>query len=673
MDLQEIFAAVLNMTATGTIVIGCVLGARLALGKAPRVFAWLLWLAVIFRLLCPVSVPGPASVLELVDAPRSGNGTVVLVELPTQAPAVTAPVPNAAPAAPVQGEAAIDWSLAAARVWCAGAGLLLVYGAFSYVNLKRRLQESVPAERGVREGDGIGSPFVLGRTVYLPAGLAEEERTYILLHERLHIRYGDPFVKGLFWLAVCVHWFNPAVWLAFALCGRDMELRCDEAVLKKLGPQVRSDYAQSLLSCAAGRRFAPAPLAFGEGDASKRVRFVLNWKRRKRWIAALAAVLCITVLVLTLCNPAAYPAQKQQVFGKQYRAEAVLGRGVSPERIYFVQEFDENLCWQEGETVTDLGKLIPKRLGSGFDLSDEVLERQLRRENDAAWKTGEYWLLFQKDRSIYLTEGKDRVLKLDRVRRIDVRAETALDFGSRYGLAAYPAGSVQWEQVPAVTVGDGATLVFTQSGGEKTLTVYEEYHQMAAGGGETVTEQVHTLDITRDYGYELPVVRRGETGGDWALYRIDLGLSSYAIRVCFGAGVSLSQTAVYSEHGAGIVLQLPEGWSYSVTSVDAEELNAGIAGGISFWPAGREEGKIFFGYYPDRFGVCGTGLETETMTLAGQTVSVGTYDGGAVWDFISFEEHFAVWGQGHEAWWAEYGQQAMAILDTARFGIESSN
>ena len=123
----------------------------------------------------------------------------------------------------------------------------------------------------------------------------------------------------------------------------------------------------------------------------------------------------------------------------------------------------------------------------------------------------------------------------------------------------------------------------------------------------------------------------------------------------------------YSEGNVWIALQLPESWAYDITYLDDPELDAGIAGGITFWPVGREAGKLFLGWYPDRFAVCGTGLETDEMILAGQKATVGTYDDRALWDFISFGEYFAVWGQGHESWWAEYGDAAMEILDTAKF------
>ena len=152
------------------------------------------------------------------------------------------------------------------------------------------------------------------------------------------------------------------------------------------------------------------------------------------------------------------------------------------------------------------------------------------------------------------------------------------------------------------------------------------------------------------------------------MYRVDLGMTSYVFFARFGTETLVAQIVTYEEAGVRITLPLPSGWGYAITPLNAAESSSNMASGITFWPLGREDGKIFFGYYPNRFGVCGTGLETVEMELAGQTATVGTYDGAELWDFIRFDEHFAVWGQGHERGWAEYGDTAMKILDSAVFG-----
>lgn len=140
--------------------------------------------------------------------------------------------------------------------------------------------------------------------IYLPSTLTETERGYILRHEQYHLRHRDHVVKLLSFLALCVHWFNPLVWTAFILAGKDMEMRCDEAVVRELGEDIRADYSASLLSLATGRRIvAGMPLAFGEGDTGGRIRNLLNWKRPQPWIIAVCTVACVGLIALCAANP----------------------------------------------------------------------------------------------------------------------------------------------------------------------------------------------------------------------------------------------------------------------------------------------------------------------------------------------------------------------------------
>ena len=673
--MENLFTMVINMTVTGSIVTLCVLAARLALNRAPRVFTWALWLVVIFRLLCPVSVPGPASVLELVEVPRSEY-----VEPSVQTPPETIRPQTESgvvvETAPVHHKP-IDWNFLGSRVWIAGCGLLLGYGILSYVNLKRKLRESVPLERGIWESDRIGTAFVLGRTVYLPSGLNSEERDYILLHERHHIRYADPVVKLLFWLAVCIHWFNPLVWLAFFLCGRDMELRCDEAVLKKLGGQIRSDYAQSLLDLAAGRRFAPAPLAFGEGDTGKRVKFVLNWKKSKLWMSAFGAVFCAAVLLLTACDPA---GAEDSPFGHSYQVVSSYASAhiELPSGICYTLTSDMGMFIRGEET--ELAGFF--REASADEEYQQAFSGDFRRGIRRCWHIADsgWWLLERKNGDLQLHDLNRSVVHT--LARTDLLGVTIKQSGRESYVEPvwHRTEESYWpDEELSVTLVDGEARVILQPEQDVAgMLVSEEYYERQPDGETSVTIHDHFLERDAHGDFSLTVSRRGVIGDDYAIYRVTVGEDHFAFRLAFPVVPGETSVSVglveawrevrYEEHGAYIALQIPESWTYAVTSIDDEGIDAGITGGITFWPTGKEEGKIFFGCYPELFAVCGTGLETEEMVLAGQKVSVGTYDGRALWDFIRFDEHFAVWGQGHEAWWAEHGDTAMMILDTARFG-----
>ena len=683
MELQNLFTSVLNMSVTGSIVILCVLAARLVLKKAPRVFSCALWLAVLLRLLCPVSLTAPVSVLSFVDAPMAESGTVEYLQMPVRTPVETTPTESNRIEVGMEVvqflcKPIIDWNLIASRVWIGGVAALTGYGILSYVNLKRKLRVSAPLGKGIREADGISSPFVLGRTIYLPTGLREEERSYILLHEQFHLRHGDPAVKLLFWAAVCLHWFNPLVWLSFFLCGRDMELRCDEAVLRQCGAQVRSSYAQSLLDCAAGGRFAPAPLAFGEGDTGRRVKFVLGWKKTKLWMAIPAAVLCAAVLVLTACNPA---NETESPFGHSYRAQQLSASAEDPEVT------DPTACTLTSDMglflrsdKTELAGFFRKASGD-YDEIPGMPEHMKQGRLLRSWQIegNNWWLLELEDGALRLYDSA-RIL-LYRLERTDLLGVSIRQPGMESYVEPvwYRPGDWNWlpeEMVSTILVDGDARIILMPEQDVEMILVSEEYYELLRDGEYTITVSDHFLERDAHGDFVLNVSRRGVIGDDYAIYRVTVGEDHFAFRLTFPVipgetivAIDPEQTreVTYAEHGVSITISLPESWSYSITSIDAEELNAGISGGITFWPLGREEGKLFFGYYPDKFAVCGTGLENDEMILAEQKVTVGTYDDRPLWDFIRFGEYFAVWGQNHESWWAEYGDAAMEILDSAKF------
>ena len=310
MWMYEAFSKVLNMSLTASVVIGCVMAARLGLKKAPKVFSYVLWAVVLFRLLCPVSVSVEFSVLGLVESPVqpvSENASRVeyvpeeLAYVEPGQPAgnwIAPKLPSTEKAQPVS---ILPW------IWMGGMAVMAMCSLWSMARLKKQTDEAVCLRENIYEADRLDTAFVIGLVrarIYLPSGLTEQERRFILLHEEHHVKRMDHVVKLVGFLALCIHWFNPLVWAAFALAEKDMEMSCDEAVMKRLGEDGRCDYSQTLLRVSSGRRrVATIPLAFGEGNTKERVKNVLNWKKPKMWVGVICGLLCVSILAACAVNP----------------------------------------------------------------------------------------------------------------------------------------------------------------------------------------------------------------------------------------------------------------------------------------------------------------------------------------------------------------------------------
>ena len=315
---------------------------RLLLKKwAPKQVLCLLWLVVFARLLIPVSLESPLSIVPNAlpgqeytaeQTPADPvTGDPVTPNVPqntvqnqpqnqpgndTATPAVSNQNPSlsipegVSPAAPAPGApAAFPWQAVVAGVWLTGAAALGGYGLVSWLRLRRRLFDAIRAKDGAWEHSAVESPFILGiirPRIYLPVGLTGRPRRFILCHERAHLRRLDHIVKPVCWVALALHWFNPLVWAAFLLMSRDIEAACDEAVLRQLGSRVKADYSYTLLALATGRRVpTPCPLAFDEGDAKGRIRNVLNYRRPALWVIIVSVVAAALAAVCLLTDPVA--------------------------------------------------------------------------------------------------------------------------------------------------------------------------------------------------------------------------------------------------------------------------------------------------------------------------------------------------------------------------------
>ena len=314
---------ILNMSLTASVAIVFVLLLRLLLKKAPKVISYALWAVVLIRLLCPVSIESGLSLFGLFDTPTvdmtEHSSAVEYIPsniVHTEFPEVVLPVPGVGEAITEvlpQGEEQLRADplegpiFIATYVWWGGILVMAIYGIVTYLRLRRRLITASPLRDNIYLADDIDSPFVMGLfrpKIYLPSAMEEREQSYILLHEQHHIRRLDHIVKALAFVALCIHWFNPLVWVAFILSGKDMEMSCDEAVVRKLGTQIRADYTASLLSLATGKRIiAGMPLAFGEGNTKGRIRNLAKWKKPAVWVVIVAVIVCIILAVCLLTNP----------------------------------------------------------------------------------------------------------------------------------------------------------------------------------------------------------------------------------------------------------------------------------------------------------------------------------------------------------------------------------
>ena len=311
-----LFSAVLRMSAAASGAILAVLLARLLLKRAPKIFSYALWAVVLFRLLCPAALPFGFSPMELLPTPVAETETVehgTLSDGAHQAVTLPAGQPPEQTGDPVLEQempavsAAQRLTSIAGVLWLCGVGTMLVFHLIQLLRLHSRLTGTVPLRGNVYLADHIPTPFVLGLfrpRIYLPSGVSERERPYIIRHETHYIRRGDHITRLLAFGALCLHWFNPLVWLAFRLSARDMEMSCDEAVLRGTRDDIRADYSASLLQFAAGRRGSiRAPLAFGEGDTRERIENIMKYKRPTWLTIVLAALLCVSLTACLASGP----------------------------------------------------------------------------------------------------------------------------------------------------------------------------------------------------------------------------------------------------------------------------------------------------------------------------------------------------------------------------------
>ena len=311
--MAAVFLKLLNLSISASWLVLAVLVLRLVSKRSPKWMNVLLWGMVALRLTLPFSIE---SALSLIPSAETLSPEVVRFD---PAPTITSGVefidnavnPSLSESFAAAPLASVNplyvWTYLAGWVWLIGLGAMLLYALVSYLRLRRRVSVSLCVRENIYLCDAISSPFILGVVkprIYLPSGLDEVQRQNVLSHERAHLARRDHWWKPLGFALLAVYWFNPVLWLAYALLCRDIELACDERVIRTMDESAVKTYSTVLLACSIPRKAViTCPLAFGEVGVKERVRNALHYKKPAFWIVVASAVVCIVVAVCFLTNP----------------------------------------------------------------------------------------------------------------------------------------------------------------------------------------------------------------------------------------------------------------------------------------------------------------------------------------------------------------------------------
>ena len=310
--MNELFLKIINMSISASWLVLAVLILRFVLKKAPKWINVLLWGIVAIRLICPFSFE---STLSLIPSAETIPLNIGMDTTPTINSGISA-INNAVN--PIISQSNTPMAGASVNllqitigiyeyIWIFGMIALALYTAISYWRLRRKVDTAVRYKDNIFQSENVSFPFVLGiikPRIYLPFKMNGQYLEHVVAHEQAHVCRKDHWWKPLGFLLLMIHWFNPLMWLAYVLLCRDIELACDEKVIKELGNEQRGDYTQALVACSVNRRMiAACPLAFGEVSVKERVKSVMNYKKPAFWVIIISVIVCVGVAVCFLTNP----------------------------------------------------------------------------------------------------------------------------------------------------------------------------------------------------------------------------------------------------------------------------------------------------------------------------------------------------------------------------------
>lgn len=329
--MSSLFISILNLSINASFAALIVMIIRLFLKKTPKLYSYILWTVVFFRLICPFTIPMSASIIPIqpqtishdliyAESPSIQSGvpmidrTVNNVLKNSAGSTISGTNPSTSQAESNSQEEGINPAegtsqsksthlvrtvlKAGAYLWMLGVTALILYGIIGYLRLKRRVMTGIRVKDNIFETEFIKTPFVLGflhTKIYVPTGLSAHELEFVTAHENAHIRRLDYLIKPLAFMITAIHWFNPLAWCSYLLMVKDMELSADESVMKHYTIDIRGDYASSLLALAINRSGLPGPLAFGETGVKGRVKNILKYKKPGFWVSMTAVIIVLAV------------------------------------------------------------------------------------------------------------------------------------------------------------------------------------------------------------------------------------------------------------------------------------------------------------------------------------------------------------------------------------------
>lgn len=395
--LDQVFMQVLDMNRTASVVILIVLLVRLGLKRFPKYISYALWSVVLFRLLCPISLESVISIIPNMT-PTVYHYSLVnedfsIIEVRDVTHQIIEDVfierndeehmqKTENTVDEIGTDVVFTWQdlliYWGKYVWLAGISVLLVYNIISYVRIRKKTATAIPIRENIYCVDGPISPFVMGMfrpKIYLPSGLTTPEQEFIVLHEQIHIKRFDYIIKPLAFILLCVHWFNPMVWVAFMFSSKDMEMSCDEAVVKRLGEKIKVDYSETLLSLTSGTQMIRGLLlAFGKGDTKGRIKNMANMKKYNK-STLLIVIMAITILALCLVtNPKHFQSNEQDIENEKELIVSIdieehyITKTGDPANLYYID--DNNVLW-------GCGRNNAGQLGQGtqdYEFHDEMIK-----------------------------------------------------------------------------------------------------------------------------------------------------------------------------------------------------------------------------------------------------------------------------------------------------------